>query len=491
MKERDQEGYRTLGWIINKSEQGLFLVIADEKMQAEIAAIYRRGAVEIYDYRRHPAEYAFRDLQEWVTGLPETKVFMVVNFHLALQSEQSLKRLNFSRDMLEDLGKNLIFLVTPYGDDQLAAAACDFYCFVKLKVTFAEHWQAGELSAVADNSVEEGGEDESPKQKMARANALVGQARDALQNADYDASERLLVYAREIKGQLLGAEQLELAQLDFELADVYYKQGRFQEAEALYEKSLRVREKILGEEHPQAAFVYNNLAVLYKEQGKYRQAEEFYRKSMRICEKALGEQHLYTAMAYNNLAELYHSQGRYRHAKALYEKSLSIRRKMLGEEHPDTAQSYHNLAILYEEQGKYQEAEALYGKSLQIMERVLGEEHPHTAKGYHNLAALYEDQGKYREAEELYQKSLQIEKRVLGEEHPDTARGYHNLAVFYKKQGKSRKAEELYGKSLQIMKHVLGEEHPDTTLGYINLAGLPLVNTHMGILPISFSLGTP
>ena len=83
MKERDQEGYRTLGWIINKSEQGLFLVIADEKMQAEIAAIYRRGAVEIYDYRRHPAEYAFRDIQEWVTGLPETEVFMVVNFHLA------------------------------------------------------------------------------------------------------------------------------------------------------------------------------------------------------------------------------------------------------------------------------------------------------------------------------------------------------------------------------------------------------------------------
>lgn len=228
MKERDQEGYRTLGWIINKSEQGLFLVIADEKMQAEIAAIYRRGAVEIYDYRRHPAEYAFRDLQEWVTGLPETKVFMVVNFHLALQSEQSLRRLNFSRDMLEGLGKNLIFLVTPYGDDQLAAVAYDFYSFVKLKVTFAEHWQEGESSAVADNFAEEGGgQDESPRQKMARANALMGQARDALQNADYDASERLLVYAREIKGQLLGAEQLELAQLDFELADVYEKQGRF------------------------------------------------------------------------------------------------------------------------------------------------------------------------------------------------------------------------------------------------------------------------
>ena len=395
MSERNQEGYRSLGWIINKSEQGLFLAIAEERMQEELADIYRQGAVEIFDYKEHSGEYVFRDLQEWVNGLPEAKVFMVVNFQLALQSEQSLKRLNFSRDMLEGLGKNMIFLVTPYGDDQLAAGAYDFYSFVKLRITFADEWQvqAEQVFAAVEKSTEESNQEaESPRQKMARANALLKQAQNALEKADYAAGERLLVYARKIKGELLGAEQLDLARLDGRLAFVYEKQGRYREAAALYEKSLRIIEQEQGREHPEAARVYNDLAVVYEKQGRYREAEALYRRSMRICEKALGEEHLHTATIYNNLAELYHSQGRYQEVEELYEKSLRIRRKMQGEEHIDTAQNYNNLAGLYESQGKYREAEELYGKSLRIMESVLGEEHPNIAISYNNLAVLYEKQ---------------------------------------------------------------------------------------------------
>ena len=129
MSESNQEGYRTLGWIINKSKQGLFLVVADELIQSEIVEVYRRGMVGIYDYKRCPGEYSFQNLQKWVAGLPETQVFMFANFHLAIQEEESLKRLNFSRDMIEGLGKNFIFLVTPHGDDRLAVGAYDFYSF--------------------------------------------------------------------------------------------------------------------------------------------------------------------------------------------------------------------------------------------------------------------------------------------------------------------------------------------------------------------------
>ena len=53
-------------------EQGLFLVITDETMQSEIARIYRKGAVEIYDYRQHPGGYSFRVLQEWMDAYPDT-----------------------------------------------------------------------------------------------------------------------------------------------------------------------------------------------------------------------------------------------------------------------------------------------------------------------------------------------------------------------------------------------------------------------------------
>ena len=54
MLESNQEGYRTLGWIMNKSEQGMFLVVADETIQKEIVEVYRHGMVGMYDDRRHP-----------------------------------------------------------------------------------------------------------------------------------------------------------------------------------------------------------------------------------------------------------------------------------------------------------------------------------------------------------------------------------------------------------------------------------------------------
>ena len=59
MSESNQDGYRSLGWIINKSEQGLFLAVADEAIQQELINTYRQGAVEVYDYKRHPGEYSF------------------------------------------------------------------------------------------------------------------------------------------------------------------------------------------------------------------------------------------------------------------------------------------------------------------------------------------------------------------------------------------------------------------------------------------------
>ena len=43
-------------------------------------------------------------------------------------------------------------------------------------------------------------------------------------------------------------------------ASLYHTQGRYPEAEPLYERSLAILEKVLGPEHPHVAAVINNLA---------------------------------------------------------------------------------------------------------------------------------------------------------------------------------------------------------------------------------------
>jgi tetratricopeptide (TPR) repeat protein len=63
---------------------------------------------------------------------------------------------------------------------------------------------------------------------------------------------------------------------------LYRAQGRYAEAEPLYQRSLAIREQALGAEHPDVAQSLNNLAELYRAQGRYAEAEPLYARSLAI-----------------------------------------------------------------------------------------------------------------------------------------------------------------------------------------------------------------
>ena len=61
-------------------------------------------------------------------------------------------------------------------------------------------------------------------------------------------------------------------------------QGKYDEAEPLYQRALAIREKALGPDHPDVAESLNNLAELYSNQGKYAEAEPLYKRALAIDE---------------------------------------------------------------------------------------------------------------------------------------------------------------------------------------------------------------
>ena len=74
---------------------------------------------------------------------------------------------------------------------------------------------------------------------------------------------------------------------------------------------------MLGAQHPDVAASLNNLALLYRAQGRYGEAEPLYQRALAIYEAVLGTQHPYVAASLNNLAEIYRVQGRYGEAEPL------------------------------------------------------------------------------------------------------------------------------------------------------------------------------
>ncbi|CAM9244996.1 unnamed protein product, partial [Ectocarpus sp. 12 AP-2014] len=295
-------------------------------------------------------------------------------------------------------------------------------------------------------------------------------------------------------------------------------QGKYAEAEALYERSQAIHEKVSGPEHPDVATSLTNRASSLEGQGKYEDTEPLYRRSLAIREKVLGPEHPGVATVLNNRALLLEKQGKYEEAEPLYRRSLAIDEKVYGPDHPEVATVLNNWAFLLQKQGKFEEAEPLFERSQAIREKVLGPEHPDVATSLNNRAGLLETrvrsqtmlleaiipplgyvlglehpdvaqafvlphksqrsqtissislpgtfQGKYEEAEPLYRRSLAIGEKVYGPDHPVVATYLNNWA------GKYEEAEPLFERSQVIREKVLGPEHPVVATSLNNRASL-------------------
>lgn len=179
-----------------------------------------------------------------------------------------------------------------------------------------------------------------------------------------------------------------------------YRQGRFAEAEQFLAAAAREAERF-GPQDRRLAQNLNNLARLYQDQGKFAEAEPLYQRTLAIAEKAQGPEHPDVAASLNNLAWLYHDRGKFAEIEPLYGRALAILEKALGPEHADVGQSLNNLAGLYSSQGKYADAEPLYRRALAILEKALGPEHPSVADGLENYADLLRKTGRDNEAAKM------------------------------------------------------------------------------------------
>ena len=292
-----------------------------------------------------------------------------------------------------------------------------------------------------------------------------GEAQDYLQEQDL----AIEYYQKAVALQTELGLEADLATSLNNLAYLYYFQGRYSEAEPLFQQALEMNKRVLDESHPSVATSLNNLAYLYHFQGRYSEAEPLFQQALEMNKQVLGESHPDVANSLNNLASFYESQGRYNEAELLFQQALQMKKQVLGESHPGVATSLNNLALLYNFQGRYSEAEALLQQALQIGKRLLGKEHRSVATSLNNLAGVYDTQGRYSEAEPLYQQALQMKKRLLGESHPDVAASLKNLASLYDSQGKYSEAEPLYQQALEIFERVLGVNHPTTVTVRKNL----------------------
>jgi tetratricopeptide (TPR) repeat protein len=174
-------------------------------------------------------------------------------------------------------------------------------------------------------------------------------------------------------------------------------QGRYDEAEAEF-LNAAAEANGFGPHDTRLATSLNNLASLYQGQGKYIQAELLYQQSLGCLEVALGPEHPFLTAALTNLAWLYYATAQYERAEPLYRRSLAIIEKASGPEHPSSVEVLNNLGALLVAQGRYAEAEPLFLRSLAIREKTVGPEHVELVICLRNYAELLRKTNREKEA---------------------------------------------------------------------------------------------
>ncbi len=280
--------------------------------------------------------------------------------------------------------------------------------------------------------------------------------------------EQALARAREAYGE----GHLQVADVQWVLADAYQMAGRRDEAERELRSALTTMRSQLGGEHPRVAYVLSRLAVSQRERGRLEEAESFARDALRIRRRALRPDDPDVTSSLMILGSILRRADKHLQAEPLYREALERKRRDFVGDHADIAIAMNNLALLLGDMERYTEAEPLLREALAMHGRVLGEGHPNVATGMTNLGQVLTRMGRLEEAETMIRGALERRRKALGEDHPNVGVDLHNLGVVLRASGRSGEARTALGQALDLRRRLLGEAHPQTVETARELAAL-------------------
>ena len=248
--------------------------------------------------------------------------------------------------------------------------------------------------------------------------------------------------------------------------------GDLPHVEGFFRRALAVRERTSGPASAAYARSLSDLGGLFYRQGRYREAEESYLRSLKVFESADAPDRTSEAACLNNLAELYRAQGRFAESDPLYERAVTLLESALGPNASGVAQALHNRGRSLFAQGRYADAERLFERAARIIERDFGEESQAFATVLTGLAAVLEARGDPVRARELAERSVEITGRAYGPIHPRVAAALNNSAMVLKEAGRLDEAEPLYLRAVRIYEEAAGAGSPDLGMTLNNLAQL-------------------
>src|SRR5271170_5961401 len=281
---------------------------------------------------------------------------------------------------------------------------------------------------------------------FASGQALVTQALDKPQAAVATKEKSLLAAVND--AAQWKATDPRVAKAHQNLADYYSAEGRYADAERVYQKTLELNEDMLGRANPAIIPAIDDLARVNFAQMKYEQSAELIARELRIMEREYGDTDPKLVPSLEQVARVFQSGGRFPDADKFLARAITIREKTSGPESLELTPDLSQLARVNVARKNLAAAEALYERVLQIQLKTVSPNSPELLPTLDALSALSLDQKK--DAEPLLKQTLSIREGRLGPNDVDVAKNLDKLAAIYTEQKRFAEAVKASERALFI-----------------------------------------
>lgn len=276
----------------------------------------------------------------------------------------------------------------------------------------------------------------------------------------YTAADSLLSETVEVRRELGGDEDLEVARAMNYLGQVAWASGELDRADSLNNFVLRIRERELGTRNEDYFQTLQNQGTVRYAQGRYTEAEQILREAADIAHDIREGPHEDLSIVLNNLANAIWASGRRDEARQVMREGLAVDRALYAGDHPDIALRLDNLAFMANESGDHEEALRLGREALEMYDRVYTEPNPNTAFALSTVAQASFSLGDTTRADSLHRAAIELQTTLLGPEHMDVLVARAAYAAFLFRAGQLDRAEQSYGAVIEQTGRILGTDHP-------------------------------
>ncbi|MEM9328828.1 MAG: tetratricopeptide repeat protein, partial [Bacteroidota bacterium] len=201
-------------------------------------------------------------------------------------------------------------------------------------------------------------------------------------------AEITLKEAINVLNRMGGDNEIELDVTNFNLAQVYFEYGFFNEAKEAYETILESDKANYGEQSQPVALTLSVLGGIHFVSGDYEAAEANLIEAKEMFEEIGDDQSLDYARVTSDLMRLYTAQNDIKQARAYGNQTLSLYKVLYGEDHPRYASALSNYSDINLATNDLDAAEKRLVEANKIREKSLGKGHPMWALSQRKLAIL-------------------------------------------------------------------------------------------------------